>query len=128
MPVSHALNLFLHHVARVAQHLANLLWAFATLELHPGRRMMDAVIEVMPAQFAPSPDLPPVQMLASWRQVGIPTTLVASSHRLQACSARAVPQIFRATSLTLCAGIGGTRCRLQPARGVQRLLVRMLHC
>jgi len=31
------------------QHLANLLWAFATLELHPGRRMMDAVVEVLPA-------------------------------------------------------------------------------
>ena len=29
------------------QHLANLLWAFATLDLHPGRRMMDAVVEVL---------------------------------------------------------------------------------
>ena len=32
--------------AACSQHLANLLWAFATLDLHPGRRMMDAVVEV----------------------------------------------------------------------------------
>ena len=30
------------------QHLANLLWAYATLELHPGGRMMAAVVEVGP--------------------------------------------------------------------------------
>ena len=27
------------------QHLANLLWAYATLDLHPGARMMAAVVE-----------------------------------------------------------------------------------
>ena len=37
------------HVPSVVQHLANLLWAFATLELHPGRWMMDAVVEVLSA-------------------------------------------------------------------------------